>query len=86
MATPLAMLKNWIEILGFQALGFLASSATAVIAVIAVPPQVWGEYWLLLSIVQVVSGVGLSWVAQSVSLLARAYRLEDTSDLTQGNP
>lgn len=72
MASPIVLLKHWLGILGYQAVAFLTVMATTLIAGIAVPPNVWGHYFLLLSLVQIVSGIGLSWVSQSVLLFARA--------------
>jgi O-antigen/teichoic acid export membrane protein len=65
------VVRSWLGILGYQALGFLVMAATSMVAVVAVPPRIWGEYWLLLSAVQVISGVTLSWVGQSTLLFAR---------------
>jgi len=72
MRTPLAMLRSWAEVFGYQALGFLILVATVMLSAIAVPPAVWGEYWTLYALMQMVGGIVLSWVAQSVPLFARA--------------
>ena len=71
MATPVGLLKSWMRILGYQALGFLMMAANAILIVAVVPPRIYGDYVVLLSIIQVVSGIGLSWVAQSTLLFAR---------------
>jgi O-antigen/teichoic acid export membrane protein len=71
MSTPRAMLRSWLGVVRFQALSFVVLAATAALAVVAVPPAIWGEYWMLLSVVQIVNGIGLSWVAQSILLFAR---------------
>lgn len=65
------MFRTWIGILGWQAVGIVAATATVALASRLVPPAEYGRYWLALSIVQVVTGVVLSWVGQSVLLFAR---------------
>ena len=71
MRRPLGLLGSWLGIVGYQSVGFLAMVATSLLAVVVIPPQVWGDYWVLLSLVQVVNGIGLSWISQSVLLFAR---------------
>ena len=66
------MFSSWLGVVGYQAAGFLATALTAIVAVGVVPPHVFGDYWILLSIVQIVSGFCLSWVAQSLLPFARA--------------
>lgn len=71
MNKPAHFLKTWAAIVGFQALGFITVAATALLMTVAVPPSIYGEYWLLLSTLQICGGIALSWVAQTILPIAR---------------
>ena len=69
---PIAtLLGTWLRLLLYQGAGVGLAMATAALAAVAVPPAVYGEYGLLLSIVQVASGVALSWVNQGLLRIGR---------------
>jgi len=68
---PPGFLVRWLQVLGFQGIGFGITAATVALAVAVVPPAVYGEYGSLVSAVQLVASVALSWVAQSSLRFAR---------------
>jgi O-antigen/teichoic acid export membrane protein len=68
--TP-SLLARWAGIVGWQGIGLMLTLGTMALAAGMIPPRVWGEYWLLYSVVQITSGLALSWVAQSTLYFAR---------------
>lgn len=80
MPAPFGMLASWAGILGYQAIGFAAMAGTALLATLAVPPEIWGEYWIIVAVVQIVTGIALSWVGQSVLFFAKS-EMRATGDI-----
>jgi O-antigen/teichoic acid export membrane protein len=68
---PTSILASWLGMLGYQAAGFVLSIGTIGVAAVAVPPAAWGEYGMLLSIVQFGYAIGLSWLSQCVLRIGR---------------
>ncbi|MEZ5854639.1 MAG: hypothetical protein R3D67_07780 [Hyphomicrobiaceae bacterium] len=77
--TPSDLLRNWSSVLGYQALGFIAMIVTSMLATVAVPPRVFGDYYFLISLIQVALAIALSWIAQAVALFARREVQQDGS-------
>ncbi|WP_428248605.1 lipopolysaccharide biosynthesis protein [Ferrovibrio sp.] len=71
--TLAAMLRQWLQILGFQGAAFIVAAATVTLAAKAMPPAMYGEYSLLLSITQVIGGIALSWLNQTILRFAREH-------------
>ncbi|HYM30272.1 MAG TPA: oligosaccharide flippase family protein [Candidatus Cybelea sp.] len=61
----------WARLLGLQIVGLAVAVATVAIAAIVVPPAVYGQYALVLSLLQVISPVTLSWISQSAVRFGR---------------
>lgn len=57
-----SFLAQWLRLLVFQGAGLGMAAATVAIAAVAVPPAEYGQYGLMLSMVQIASGVGLLWI------------------------
>ncbi len=57
--------------LGYQVVGFALTIAATMLAAVAVPPKVFGDYYYMLSLIQVTLGIALTWMAQAVALFAR---------------
>jgi O-antigen/teichoic acid export membrane protein len=66
-----SFLVSWLRLAMFQGGGLVVVLATMALAAIHIPPAVYGQYALLLSVVQISSGVALSWLNQSILRFAR---------------
>lgn len=59
---PPSFLRQWLRLLVYQGAGLIMAMGTVALAAVAVPPAVYGQYGLMLSIVQASSGIGLLWL------------------------
>lgn len=57
-----SFLAQWLRLLVYQGTGLGIAAATVAVAAMAVPPAEYGQYGLMLSMVQIASGVGLLWI------------------------
>ena len=57
-----SFLAQWLRLLAFQGAGLAMSAGTVALAAVVLPPAVYGQYGLMLSMVQIASGVGLLWL------------------------
>lgn len=55
----------------FQGAGLILAAGTVAMAALAVPPATYGQYGLMLSVVQIASGVGLGWINQGLLRVGR---------------
>lgn len=65
------LLWQWLQVLGLQGVAFAIAAATVALTANIVPPAVYGEYTLLLSVLQITSGLVFSWLNQSIFRFAR---------------
>ena len=72
-----AIVGTWARLVGFQVVGLTLSVLTIGIAAVAISPGAWGDYGLLLSVVQVGQAFGLSWISQSLMRVGREEFVRD---------
>ena len=86
MTRPAPIIVTWAKVVGFQGAGFVVAMITVALAAMVFPPHVYGLYGLLLSLVQIVAGVGTSWVNLAALRYGREeFTRDGTIRLTAGS-
>ena len=75
------MLRRYLSLVGLQAVGALLAAAFLALVAIAVAPEIFGAFSLVLSVAQIVAAIGLGWTNAA---LLRFGREEVATDGTMG--
>lgn len=68
------LLGQWIGLLGYHVVAASIAALTVALAAAVVPPAVYGDYGVMLSIVQCAGSIGLVWINQGVVRVGREER------------
>lgn len=69
-----SLLGQWLGILSWQALALAFAATTTALAAAFVPPEIFAQYSLMLSIVQIGYAVGFAWLNHAMFRFAREER------------